>query len=373
MRQHHFATFALTFAFVLGCDSDGSGKADAEGKTAVSGAAGAEVAGKTEAKANAEANAKADAEIDAEIDADVDADAKAQADADAEVAAEVVLKPQIGGTIVAAGDYNVEILAFVDGHVEAVVLDAKGELVADMSKLLLVATLAAEGEAKAKVDLAWNAELARFVGEVEAGVQLVPGPVEVAVDVEGKASVGALAELGLAVQASHGGQVMMAGAYSLEVVAKGGAVHVYAFDVAGQAHAKGDLDLDVELDGGAKLDLKWDPPSASYKAEVEGDLDLEAKPIVVELRAEGKVTVAAVAKFHAASAVAVNGAIDARAEVGAPAAKGKLDGSASGKASAKGGAKLEVKKSSSAKASAKTDGGGIKAKAKAKAGFSFGG
>lgn len=371
MRNAHLATFVLTLAIVAGCDSEGSGKA--ESKPAASASASAEVAGKTAAKADA----------DAEVAADANADADVKAAADAEVAADAELEPQIGGTIVAAGDYNVEILAFVDGHIEAVVLDAEGELVADMSKLVVVATLAAEGEAKAKVDLAWDAELSRFVGKVEAGVQLVPGPVEIAVKAEGEANVGVLAELGLAVQASHGGQVMMAGAYSLEVVARGGIVHVYAFDVAGQAHAKGDLDLNVALDGGAKLDLKWDPPSASYKAEVEGDLDLEAKPIVVEVRAEGKTTIAAVASFHAAASVAAGGAIDARAEVRPPTAKGEIDASAGGGASAKGSAKVETKKSASAsgKASAqtkgKTSGGGVKAgigaKAKAKAGISFGG
>jgi hypothetical protein len=362
MRSRHLAFGTLALVLVIGCDSKGSEKAEGESKTEAKAAAGADGAGKVQAKAA--------------VKADVEADADVQADADAEVAA--AIEPQIGGTIVAAGDYNVEILAFVDGRIEAVVMDAKGVLVADMSKLAVVVTLAAEGEAKAKVDLAWDAELARFVGKVEAGVQLVPGPVEVAVDVDGKASAGMLAELGLAVQASHGGQVMMAGAYSLEVVATAGFLHVYAFDVAGKAHAEGNLDLDVELDGGGKLDLKWDPPSASYKAEVKGDLDLEAKPIVVKVQAEGKLAMAAVASFHASAAVAAKGDLDAHVEVEPPSAK--VDAKARAGASAKGNAKVESKTSgkASGKASAKVggDGGakvGIGGKAKAKVGFKLGG
>jgi hypothetical protein len=331
-----FGTLALVLA--LGCDSEGSGKAEGEGKTEAKAAAGVEGAAKMQAKADAKADAKANVQADADARADV-------------------------------GDYNVEILAFVDGRIEAVVMDAKGVLVADMSKLAVVATLAAEGEAKAKVDLAWDAELSRFVGKVEAGVQLVPGPVEVAVEVDGKASTGMLAELGLAVQASHGGQVMMAGAYSLEVVATAGFVHVYAFDAAGKAHAEGDLDLDVELGGGGKLDLEWDAPSASYKAEVKGDLDLEGKPIVVEVRADGKLAMAAVASFHASVGAAARADLDARAELAPPAAK----------VDAKGSARVESKSSASAsgKASGKVGGGGAKAsiggKVKGKVGFNLGG
>jgi large repetitive protein len=367
MRSRRLTIGTLALVLALGCDSKGSEKAEGEGKTEVKAAASAEGAAKMQAKADVAAEVDVDAAAQADVDVDVDADLA------------TAIAPQIGGTIVAAGDYHVEILAFVDGRIEAVVMDAKGVLVADMSTLAVVATLAAEGEANAKVELGWDAELARFVGEVEAGVQLVPGPVEVAVEVDGKASTGMLAELGLAVQASHGGQVMMAGAYSLEVLAKGGFVHVYAFDAGGKAHAEGDLDVDVELGGGGKLDLEWDPPSASYKAEVKGDLDLEAKPLVVEVRADGKLAMAAVASFHASAGGAAKGELDARVEVEPPSAK--LDAKASAGASGKGSAKLESKSSSSAsgKASAKVGGGGAKAsiggkaKAKGKIGFNLGG
>lgn len=361
MRSRRLAIATLALVLATGCDSEGTGKAEAGGKTEAGAAASAEGAGKARAKADVEADAKADVE----------------ADVDALAAADAELEPQIGGTIVAAGDYRVEILAFVDGRIEAVVMDARGALVADMSKLALVVTLAAEGEAKAKVDLAWNAELARFVGKVEAGVELVPGPVEVAVAVDGKASTGMLAELGLAVGASHGGQVMMAGAYSLEVVADAGFVHVYVFDAAGKAHAAGDLDLDLDLGAGADLDLKWDPPSASYRAEVKGDLELEARPVVVKVRAGGELATAAVASFHASAGGAARGELDAHAELEPPSVK--VDAKA--KAGAKGSAKAESKSSASAsgKASAKLGGGGAKASiggkatAKGKIGFKLGG
>lgn len=363
MRSRRLTLGTLALVLTVGCDSGGSGKAEGEGKAEAKAAAGAD------------AVAKADAKVDVKADAKADAKAVADAKADVDTAVAAVVEPRIGGTIVVAGEFNVEILAFVDGRIEAVVMDAKGELVADMSSLVVVATLAAEGEAKADVALAWDAELARFVGKVEAGVKLVPGPVEVAVTVGGKASTGMLAELGLAAQASHGGQVMVAGAYSLEVVANAGVVQVYAFDVAGKAHADGSLDLDLALDGGTKLDLQWDPPSASYKAEVKGDLDLEAKPIVVELRAEGRVAIAAVASFHASAAGAAKGGLDAHANIEPPSAK--LDAKASAAASGKGSAKVETKSSASASGKASAKAGGGKAsfggKVKGKVGFKLGG
>jgi hypothetical protein len=355
MRSHILAFGTITLALCIGCGSEPAAKAEAEGKSA----------------AKVEGAAKAGAEADAELGGE------AEAEIEGEVAAAAAITPRIGGTIVAAGDYNVEVLAFVDGRVEAIVMDAEGELVADMQQLDLVATLAAEGEAKAEVDLAWDPPSARFVGAVEGGVQLTPGELHVEVGVDGDASMGTLAHLGLAVQAAHGGQVMVAGAYSVEVVAQAGFVQAWAFDVGGQAHAKGDLDLDMQVDGETELDLKWDPPSASYKAEFEGDLDLEAKPIVLKVEADGKAAMAAVASFHASANVAARGELDARAEVRPPSAKAKVEGKAGGRASAKGGAKVDAKKSSSAsgKASAKSGGGKAKASAsgKAKAGFHIGG
>lgn len=376
MRCKHLVLGVFVGSVALACDAKESDSAQASAK--VDGAAGAKAAAEAGVKAQADASAAAVAEGDAQLDAEV------AADADAEVA----IEPRIGGTIVVACDYAVEILAFIDGRIEALVMDAKGELVADASAMKVAAKLAAEGDVTADVALAWDAPSARFVGQVEGDVTLVPGPVEVSVEAEGEASVGALAELGLAVQAQHGGQVMMAGAYSLEVVAQAGAVYVWAFDVAGKAHAEGDLDVELELESGAKAKLVWDPPSARYQAKIDGDVELEAKPIVVHVVADGKVAVAGVQSFHAAAAVAARGELDAAAEVQPPSVKAHADGGVHTGASAKGGAKAKTEGSAGAsgkvsgkagakasgKAGAKIEAGfGGGAKAKAKAGLKIGG
>ena len=364
MRCSHFAFGAIVLAIGVSCNSTSSEQAGADGKAVANAGVSGDAAAKTTAKAGVagEAETKVDANIDAKVDVDV--------------------KPRIGGSIVAVGDFNVEILAFVDGRIEALVMDAKGELLADAGKPSVSVTLAAAADARAEVDLAWDVELARFVGQLDAGIELVPGPVEVELTIDGKASVGTLAELAIAAHATHGGQIMIAGAYSIELAAEAGVVHAYAFDVSGKAHAAGDLDIDLALDAATNLKLKWDPPSASYKADLAADFDLEAKPLILRVAAEGKLAVAAVQSFHASAKVAAGGDLDASAHVDAPTLAGSAGAKAHAKAHASGGVegkskgsvKVETKKSSSASGKASADaGGGFKASAKAKGGFKLGG
>ncbi len=355
MQRIHMAAFAL--AVGLGCNSQGT----------------ATETQKSEAVVNAGAVAKTDADAKAEVEADAAADAKV----DAEVKLDAAVSPRIGGTIVQAGEFYVEILAFVDGRIEAIAMNAKGELVAD-ADAKLKATLAAKGDARADVDLKWDVELARFVGQVKADVELVPGPLAIELDIGGQAHAGALAELGLAAHASHGGQMMVAGQWSVELAAEAGVVHAYAFDVNGKAHAAGDLDLDLALDGASDLELVWDPPSASYTAKLDAGMDLTAKPIVLKVAADGKMAMAAVTSFHASAkadadaTLAAGAKLDADVKAKAPSVKADASAKAGAKADAKakGGAKIETKKSASSKASA--DGGSFKASAKAKGGFKIG-
>lgn len=360
MPCRQLAGVAIAIALVVGCDDKPSVPTEATGKGVVNAAVGGEASGRGAAKAEVAADAKADAK------------AIALPKVDAEVAADI--QPRIGGTIVVVADYRVEILAFVVGRIEAVIMDAKGELVADPSKLVLAASFAAKGDARADVDLKWDAELGRFVGQVAAGVELVPGAVEIELTVDNKASAGALAELALAAEASHGGQIMVAGDWSIELVADAGVVHAHAFDASANAHLAGDLKLVLDAGAGADLELVWDPPSASYKAELAGGLDLSAQPLVLRVAAGAEVAVAAVHSFHASAKLAAAGELDAKADVRPPEvhAKAGAHAGASGNSSVK----VETKKSASAKASAKGSAkasGGIKIGGSAKGGIKIGG
>ncbi len=239
-----------------------------------------------------------------------------------QAAARAAVQARIGGTVIPTGDFNVEVLAFTSGRVEAIVMDAKGELVAEPAKLGLVASLAAKGNGQAKVELAWNALAVRFTGRVGAGVTLVPGPITVDLKAEGKVEVGKLAAFNLAVEASHGGQMVMAGDYSVELVNAGGFVTAYVFDASGKAHAAGDLALDLDAGGASKLKFEWDAPSLSYRAKVSGDLDLNAKPIVLSVSAGGKIALGGLAAFRTDAKAAL--AAEARAKLAADAKLGAV-------------------------------------------------
>jgi hypothetical protein len=249
-------------------------------------------------------------------EADVAASASAHAEGNSEGAANV--QARIGGTVIAAGDYAVEVLLRANGAVEALVMDAKGELVADPGKVKLALTAQAKGGVRSKIDLAWDPVRARFVGKADAGVELVPGTVDVSLDVDGKASAGAKADVALAVEAAHGGQVIMVGDYSVELVSNAGFVQAFVFDASGKAHAAGDLDLKLDI-GGKAVALVWDAASLSYKAKLDAGVDINAKPIALKLTAGGKVAVGAVQSFKADVNAAANLAADAKAKLAADA------------------------------------------------------
>src|SRR6478735_2273906 len=68
------------------------------------------------------------------------ADASAEATGDAKVEAKAMLAPaRIGGTVAAAGDYSVEVAPHANGLIEAIVSDAKAQLVSEGVKLSVAA------------------------------------------------------------------------------------------------------------------------------------------------------------------------------------------------------------------------------------------
>jgi len=271
-------------------------------------------------------------------------------------AAVLLVGPQIGGTLLVAGKFGVELDARADGHVEALVRDSAGALVnGDAGLKLEVKLPGADGQAHA-IALAWDGAKARFAGQVDAAVKLAAGPIDVSVNGEIAAHLPAFA---LRAEAKHGGRVFVAGDFSVELVAKGDAVSAFVVDASGKAVAKADLELSLRAGAGAFVKLVWDAPSLSYRAKLGAKLDLDATPITLGLRADGKA-------FVAASIPSV--AVDAKAKLDTKAnAKVKLDTKANAGAKASAAVKapkVEVSKSASASAG----GGG----ASAKAGFSFG-
>lgn len=325
------------------------------------------------------------AKSDAGAGAAASAEATGSASAQATASAAANVQARMGGTVIAAGDYAVEALLHAGGAVEALVMDAKGQLIANPGDAKLSLTAAAKGGAQAKLDLKWDPVRACFVGHAGAGVELVPGPVDVSLDLGGKVNAGHLADVAIAVDATHGGRVVMVGDYSVELVANAGFVQAFVFDASGKAHAAGDLDLKLDIDG-KPLVLAWDATSMSYKAKLDAGVSLDAKPVTIQLAANGKAFVGALASYKvdldakARLAAAADVGADAKAKLGAavnvkaPDVSAQVNAAKSAVANAK--ASLSVptpKVSASVNKSASANAGtGAKAGAKAGAGFSFG-
>lgn len=298
-------------------------------------------------------------------------------------------RARIGGTVIVSGDYAVEVLVHGNGRVEALVMDANGELTGSPEKVRLGLTVQAKAGARPKIDLKWDPPKARFIGHAAAGVELSPGAVDVSLDLDGKANAGAAAMVALSAEAVHGGQMIVAGDYSIELVPQGEFVHAFAFDASGKAHVAGDLALNLDVTG-KTLVLTWDAATMSYKAKLEAGIELNAKPVVLRVTAGGRLAMGAVASFEADARANLDAAAyakaklegDVRTKVGAaldvkaPDVSAEISGAKAASASGASRAQVAaptVKASATKSASVSAGTGtGAKASAGAKAGFSFG-
>jgi hypothetical protein len=329
------------------------------------------------------ADGRAGAELDAkpvDIELAFDGAKAAHGKLDAAV---LLVGPELGGTLVAAGEHGIEIVANADGRVDALVHDRFGVRVSgDANAKLEVELTGVDGKLHA-VALAWNEARACFTGKADAGLKLAAGPAKLGF--AGKAKV-SLPNLALSAKAEHKGRILVAGDYSVELVAEGNTLIAYAFDASAKAYAKGDLDLSVRFGSNAFVKLTWDAPSLSYRAKIEGDFDLDVQPIVLSLKAEGKTFVGA--SFKASAKLDANAKAkadvnakadgDAKLQAKAPDVKAKAGLTSNAKASAKTRASANVQppkvsvqapKVNVQKSASTSSGGG---KAKASAGFSIG-
>jgi uncharacterized protein YgiM (DUF1202 family) len=101
----------------------------------------------------------------------------------------LVPPPSLGGTIIATGDYTVELAPQVDGQLDAVVHDAAGASVE--GGVELEAQVQASGKLH-PVKLVWDPALLRFRGKLEGDLKLEPGPIELAVVAQGRLRTGAI-------------------------------------------------------------------------------------------------------------------------------------------------------------------------------------
>jgi hypothetical protein len=337
------------------------------------------------ARARFEGRAKAGVElVPGPIDVDLDVGGKVQT---CKLNAAVVLpEPRFGGNVLAAGAYSAELFVSPKGEVRAFIDNAGAQVKGDAAAKFKV-NANARGGAREEINLAFDPPHACFIGKAKAGVELAPGPLEFVADASVGGGVGRLENVGLSVDASHGGEVVAVGDFSVELVAKGPEIRAFVFDASGKAHAAADLDLNLDVGAGAgtRLKLEWDAPSLSYVAKANANVNLALEPIRVSLVASGKAFVGAVASLKAAAKananfkakadvdVDTNAKLDADANAKlAAGAKAKLDANANAAKNASASIKVtppKVNVTTSKSASAGTKAGGG---AKASAGFSIG-
>ena len=304
----------------------------------------------------------------------------------------VVRGPELGGNVLVAGAHSAEVFVRPSGEVLGFVRDRAGADVKGDANLDVKAKVQTSAGATEEVSLVFDPPRGCFVGKAKA--ELAPGPVELGIAAKGaaSASLGRIEKVSLLVDAKHGGEVLVAGDYSAEVVLDGKGKSVLAFvaDASGKASADADLDVKVgfDADAGSSIQLKWDPKKFCYRGSLSAGADFDVKPIRIEIGAAGKAFVGAAASLRAV----VDARLKAAAKVDADAdlkANAKLDADA--KANVKGSAKADVKAptvnakvsvaapkvkvdekaSADAKAGAKA-GGGAKASAKAKGSIKLG-
>lgn len=102
--------------------------------------------------------------------------------------AEVALPAAHGGVVVAVENQPVEVLAKADGEVEAFfVADASGGFAIQPADATVIVHVMGANQQPHPVTLTWDATTSSFRGRAGASVQIVPGPVEVAVTAQGRA------------------------------------------------------------------------------------------------------------------------------------------------------------------------------------------
>lgn len=199
---------------------------------------------------------------------------------DAPVGPSVAAK--LGGTLIDVSSFFVEVLLREGGELEALVLDSEGEPVTKGATL----TISVDGSDAAvhPVAMAYDAELGAFAGELEGDLDIVAGPVEVAVAAGGVTGTRQLEHLAVAPAPTHGGAVLVAGPVAAEVVIEPeGTVHAYFVHASGAPRGAWTGKSKVVVLGvdGARhpCALRWNAASRHHVGCADGGVRVASGPV----------------------------------------------------------------------------------------------
>ena len=233
-------------------------------------------------------------------------------------------KPRFGGNLLIA-----------DGQAFELLLKPTGEVLAFPSATLsapkfeLEANLPVVGGARERVTLRFDAPRKCFSGRARAGVELTAGPIDLGVVGKAGVALGRLQQVPLRAEAAHGGAVLVAGDYSIELTERADMVEAYAFDAQGKALTTADLGVSLEFGGRPETNvaLAWEPEFGCYRAKLRDGIELDTTPIQLTVATGGRAFVGAAASLRAIGEVRLDPprlraapqlAADARVEANLP-------------------------------------------------------
>jgi hypothetical protein len=218
--------------------------------------------------------------------ADVASAESASVSAKAEAAARVDVTPSMGGSVFFVGGHPVELAVYADGRVDGQVYDERGQEVAPERVTELTATLSVMGEAKPRVALRWNGAIKRFSGQAAEAGELVAQPIDVTLQIDGKALTGALetyallpADARLAASADARLPTANSNAQAklgadAKVLADAKALRLKAPSVAAKVRAKGDAKVALPK---PKVGVSAKASTGTEKRKAGAGASLEAK------------------------------------------------------------------------------------------------
>lgn len=113
------------------------------------------------------------------------ASVSATAEVGAKAETKVSIAPTLGGSVLAVGEYQVEVAVHDNGLVKGLVFDARSKPLSNRAALDFAVTLHTAAGAEPKVDLLWNDECACFSGQATFEGALAPRPIDVSLAVNG--------------------------------------------------------------------------------------------------------------------------------------------------------------------------------------------
>lgn len=203
----------------------------------------------------------------------------------------VVPPPAHGGVVLAVGTYSSEIITNANGSIVAYLNGPEGAAVLD-PQVQVVANVQAAGGAAAPVSLTFDPAQQCWVGQVGAGVAIAPGPVQVAVTTAGATAEGRFEAVAPLPQPEHGGTVVAAGGFGVEVVpAANGEVEAFLKDSAGAAAPPDGMEVTVNFQSGPRPEpvvLVWNAGRGRFVGRVRAGVRIQSAPAEVVLIHRGR-------------------------------------------------------------------------------------